>query len=51
VDASREPLQEKVSQKETSEPSELGSVFGNRATTPADFMRRWLSSFEVDFKF
>ena len=25
-----------VSQKETSEPTELGSVFGNRATKPAE---------------
>ena len=34
VDASRELLQKQVSQKEASEPSELRSVFGNRATKP-----------------
>ena len=37
VDASQELLQKQVSQKEeASEPSELGSVPGNRATKPAE---------------
>ena len=54
VDASREPLQGKDSQKETSEPSELGSVFGNRATKPADLCGDGcvhLRTIEVDVKF
>ena len=56
VDASREPLQEKVSQKqETSGPSEVGSIFGNRVTKSADvyedgcFHLRWNSSSEKRF--
>ena len=53
VDANREPLQAKASQKEeTSEPSELGSIFGNRVTKSADVYGdgcvhfRWTSSSE-----
>ena len=56
VDASRESFQEKVSQKEeTSEPSELGSFFGNRVTKSADVYGdgcvhlRWTSSSEKRF--
>ena len=39
VDASQELLQKQVSQKEASEPSELGSVFESLATKPADLCR------------
>ena len=56
VDASQELLQKQVSQKEeASEPSELGSVSGNRATKPAELCGdgcvhlRWTLSSEKRF--
>ena len=56
VDASQELLQKQVSQKEEAgEPSELGSVLGNRATKPTELCGdgcvhlRWTLSSEKRF--
>ena len=55
MDASQELLQKQVSQKEEAgEPSELGSVLGNRATKPTELCGdgrvhlRWTLSLKSD---